>query len=215
MINSRSAYLQRWRALHGNAVPGRVVRGWLVVAYGLARPLALLRISPDLISIAGVAAAVLALILADDRPLIAAVIIVVSLILDGLDGAVAVIGERESAWGAVLDGFLDRIAEALWAVALVVVGVPVWVAVVAWSIAMVQEYQRAKVASLQTSDRPIAVSICERPVRTLLIASAVLMSNSSLPLADQLTPTVFASAWLVLQSIGVVQVWRFARIVHH
>lgn len=215
MITSRGAYVQRWRVLHGNAEPSRVVRGWLTIAYALARPLAILRVSPDLISVAGVGTAVAALLLAEDQPVMAAAIVVVSLIFDGLDGAVAILRERESAWGAVFDGFLDRIAEALWAVTLVLVGVPVWIAATAWSAAMVQEYQRAKVASLHRSDRPIAVSVCERPVRALVIASAVLMSYSDLPLADRVTPTVFAIGWLALQTIGALQVWRSARTLHH
>jgi phosphatidylglycerophosphate synthase len=138
----------------------------------------------------------------------AAVVIVASLIFDGLDGAVAVLRERESDWGAVLDSFLDRIAEAFWAGALVAVGVPVPLAVAAWIIAMVQEYERARFGSLDRSAEPITVSVCERPVRALLIAAAVLMGHAGLPFNDIITPTVFAAIWLLLQSIGALQVWR-------
>lgn len=214
MITTRAGYISRWSELHGGARPSRIVGGWLSVAYLLARPLALLRIAPDAVSLAGVTAAALALAIAADRPIAAAMIILASLILDGLDGAVAMLRERESAWGAVLDGFLDRLGEALWAVALVAVGVPVWLATVGWVLAMVQEYQRARLAALHSAGRPISVSICERPVRALLIASAVAMSDAALPLSEQLTPTVFASAWLGLQAIGVMQVWRSASILH-
>lgn len=207
-------YLQRWRELHGNANPGRVVRGWLVIAFGLARPLAAVRTPPDLISFSGVLAAIAAWWLAvAGHPISAAIVIVTSLILDGLDGAVAVLRRRESAWGGVLDSLLDRVSEAVWAGTLVVIGVPMQVALAGWTAAMVQEYQRARFASLARSDAPIRATICERPVRALLIASSVLMSQNTLPLSDRLTPTVFAAAWLVLQTIGATQAWLAARVL--
>lgn len=212
MTLSRAQYLERWSALHGNASPSRIVRGWLAVAYALASPLARMRVAPDAISLFGVVAAVAALELSAERHVIAAAsIIVLSLILDGLDGAVAVLRQQESAWGAVFDSFIDRIAEALWAGTLVVIGVPIPIALAAWILAMVQEYQRARFASLDHAAEPIRVSVCERPVRALIIAAAVLMADQSLPLSDVITPTVVASIWLVLQTIGAMQVWRSSR----
>jgi archaetidylinositol phosphate synthase len=211
MIRSRAEYLERWSQLHGQARPHGVVRGWLWVAYHLAYPFARMRFSPDLISIFGVLAAVGALNLARaDRVFWAAGIVVASLIFDGLDGAVAVLRRRESSWGAVVDAVLDRVAEAIWAGLLVVVGVPVWIAVAGWSLAMIQEYARARYAALDSAGSPIVVSICERPVRALLIASAAVMS-ADVPLNDVVTPTLVAASWVAMQSVALLQVWWAAR----
>lgn len=210
---TRSQYLQRWRDLHGNAEPGRIVRGWLNCAYALARPLAALRVSPDLVSLSGVVVAIAAVVLVNEQPVVAAALVIASLILDGLDGAVAVLRKRESSWGGVVDGFLDRIGEALWAIALVIVGVPVALVLVGWIAAMVQEYQRARLGSLYRSDDPIAVTICERPVRALLIAAAILMSSQTLPFNELITPTLFTSIWIAMQTVSAVQVWTSARIL--
>jgi archaetidylinositol phosphate synthase len=211
VIRSRTEYLERWSQLHGHAQPRGVVRGWLWVAYHLAYPFARMSISPDVMSLLGVVAAVAALELASTgRAFWAAGILVASLIFDGLDGAVAVLRRRESSWGALVDAVLDRVAEAIWAGTLVVLGVPVWIAVAGWSVAMVQEYARARQSALDSGVDPITVSICERPVRALLIASAVIMS-ADVPLNDVVTPTVIALIWVAMQSVALVQVWWAAR----
>lgn len=44
-------------------------------------------------------------------PLLAGFIILLSAVADGVDGAVAVIGQSESRWGYVLDTVADRCSE--------------------------------------------------------------------------------------------------------
>lgn len=200
-------YLERWSQLHGNARPSGVVRGWLVVAHFLARPLVRLRISPNLLSVMGAVVAVTAWWSAPSP--IAAVIILVSLIIDGLDGAVALLANRTSIWGGLVDSLSDRVAEVFWAATLVEVGADFRIVLAAWTLSIIQEYARARALTLKP-EMKIVASICERPVRALVIAAGVALS--AWPLVDQsLTPTVFAGVWLLLQGIGVMQVWRTSR----
>ena len=66
-----------------------------------------------------VAAAVVPLALAGGRwPLLAAPVVVVSGVVDNLDGAVAVLTGRTSRWGALADALADRVSDAVYVVAL-------------------------------------------------------------------------------------------------
>ena len=63
--------------------------------------------------------------------LLAVVLVVVSGLLDGLDGAVAVLTDRATRWGHVLDSLVDRCSDGLYLVALWLVGAPAGVCVAA------------------------------------------------------------------------------------
>ncbi len=95
----------------------RLLPRWLVSGgdrfrLGLARPLARLGVSPSLLTflsfLAGIAAGVC---FAFDRIFPAWLLIVLSGILDMVDGRVAEISGRASRFGAILDSTLDRYAE--------------------------------------------------------------------------------------------------------
>lgn len=202
MNSFTSDYLAKWSALHGNARPSGIVAGWLKVAALLARPFVALKVSPNAISLIGLGAAIVAWWGAP-APYVA-VVIVLSLILDGLDGAVAILSERVTQWGGVLDSTVDRIAEALWAAAFVVAGADARLVLAAWVLALIQEYARARVLSL-VPHAQVRASICERPVRALVIAAGIGTTSIAL------TPDIWAAAWLVLQSVGLIQVWTANR----
>lgn len=71
-----------------------------------------LGIHPDTITIVGlIVVAVAAVFIAQGQMLIAGVLLVISLPLDALDGAVARAMERKDRFGAVLDSSLDRYAD--------------------------------------------------------------------------------------------------------
>ena len=84
---------------------------WLRLVDVLARPLR--GVPPDVISLAGVAAAGAALGVCRPRPLAAAALAATSGVLDALDGAVATATGRVSAHGRALDSACDRAGEAL------------------------------------------------------------------------------------------------------
>lgn len=191
-------YREQWSGLHGNATPSRIVSGWLAVAEFLARPFVALRISPHVVSFLGLALAIVSWRLSPHW--IASLIVVISLIFDGLDGAVAVMREKVTAQGGILDSALDRAGEAFWAAALFVAGADARVVLIAWLVALVQEYARARGLSLLPHSS-ISAAVCERPVRALVIAAGIAMS--------QLWggANLWALFWLTLQLISLGQVW--------
>lgn len=197
-----ASYQQKWSELHGNVQPSRIVSAWLSIAEKLAKPLVAINMSPNLISLAGLALALSAFLLSPHW--LAAVLIVLSLIFDGLDGAVAVISNRVTAWGGVLDSTADRIGEAFWALALVAAGADLRLVLMAWTLSLIQEYARARGLSL-LPDARIKASLAERPVRALLIAVGLM-------LAPHLgTYTLWAGVWAGFQLVGLFQVWVFNR----
>jgi CDP-diacylglycerol--glycerol-3-phosphate 3-phosphatidyltransferase len=120
-----------------------------------------------------VSLAVIPLALAGGRwPLLAVPVVVVSGLVDNLDGAVAVLTGRASRWGAVLDSLADRCSDAAYVVALLVLGGlsdPPWVVACAGAAALLvvlQEYARAVAAAKGMSDVGV-VTVSERPTRVI------------------------------------------------
>ncbi|MCW2696861.1 MAG: pgsA, partial [Modestobacter sp.] len=116
-VLSRDEYLAAWATWHGGTDPAdsRLVRGWLTLAYTLARPLA--GRSPLLATAMGlvVAAAAVPPALAGGRWLVlAGVLVGLSGLLDSLDGALAIAGGTASRRGFVLDSVVDRLTEAAY-----------------------------------------------------------------------------------------------------
>ena len=79
--------------------------------------------------------------------LLAAVITAVSGVADNIDGAVAVLTDRATRFGYVLDSVVDRVSDALYLVALWVVGAPAAVCVLGGVLMLLQEYLRARAAT--------------------------------------------------------------------
>ena len=103
---SREEYFRRWSELHEGIDPAgvRFVRGWLSIAYAVARPLAAARVPPIVVTVAGLLAAIATVPVAGlgaRWPLLGLVIVVASGLLDNLDGAVAVLTDRVTARGCV------------------------------------------------------------------------------------------------------------------
>jgi CDP-diacylglycerol--glycerol-3-phosphate 3-phosphatidyltransferase len=173
----RDAYLAGWSSLHGGYDARRsvAVRAWLVIGYRLARPLAVARIPPDLVTYAGVAAASAACVLAGQGgrwPVVAAACVVLSAVLDTLDGAVAVLARRASAWGYVLDSLADRVGDVLFVLALWLAGAPAPVAVGVAAVTLLYEYARARAAAGGMQDIGV-VTVAERPTRVILSTVAL------------------------------------------
>lgn len=174
----RSEYVARWVSLHGDVAPSRIVTGWLTFAYRAAQPLT--SMSANLLSLITVVIGVVGAWLAPAKYV--AFIVIFALILDGLDGTVAILRDQVSLRGAVLDSAADRLVEVAWVVALWRCGVPLWIALGIWIVGLVQEYLRAKIKSHGVNEVGV-VTIAERPVRGLIIAAAVGLSFIATPLA--------------------------------
>ena len=205
----RDEYFARWAALHGGYDPatgGRVVRWWLTMVHVLARPFVALRVPPDVITVLGglLAAVVVWLASLGGRWLLLAVVVVaLSGIVDNLDGAVAVMTERTTDWGFVLDSVVDRVSDVLYVVALFVVGAPGWLCALAVTMMFLQEYARARAGAGGMSEVGV-VTVWERPTRVVVTAMFLLGAGIYVSAADTWA-TAGAAAWAVFGVVGCTQ----------
>ena len=200
MISKKDFY-KRWSELHSNAKVSGIVHGWLAISYRLALIATLLRISPNVLTLLGLASAIGTAVVPHSYWAIA--LVALSLLFDGIDGSVAIFQRRESAWGAILDSVADRISEAAWAYALYQVGIPLEIAVGLWLAASVQEYARARLAAFEVKDLGV-VTFAERPMRASLLFIILIAWQLDIP-----GLAAIAGAFLVMQIIGALQVIRF------
>jgi phosphatidylglycerophosphate synthase len=202
---SEREFKERWSQLHGGADTEGVVGGWLSFSYQVARVCAALRISPNFITLLGLATAIAMGL--SEYAAIALLLLVISLFFDGIDGSVAILRGTESKWGSLLDSLADRISEAFWLYMGWRLGIPAWIVIVMWTIASTQEYARARLASLGYSEIGV-VTPTERPVRAIFMAFALLFYIFDIPGTLQLS-----YAFLALLLFSLVQVMRAAKKV--
>ena len=202
----REAYFAGWAALHGGYDPrsNALVRIWLSWTYALAKPLAATRVPPDLVTVLGLLVSGVAAALAaggEDWWLLAAGLVVVAAALfDNLDGAVAVLNDRATPWGAVLDSVVDRCSDLLFLAALWLAGAEPWVCVAGGALMLLQEYVRARAGASGMSEVGV-VTVWERPTRVIVTAAFL----GSAALFGDPWPTLGAAAWLALGVVGLVQ----------
>ncbi|MGY1697250.1 MULTISPECIES: CDP-alcohol phosphatidyltransferase family protein [unclassified Geodermatophilus] len=172
---SRDEYLAEWSRWHGGTDPAasRLVRGWLVLAYTLARALSWL--PPIAATALGLLVALSAIgpALAGGGWLVAVGLLVgLSGLLDSLDGALALAGGRASRRGYVLDSAVDRLTEAGYAVALWVAGAPGWLAAAFGALCWLPDYLRARAGQAGVAETG-SISVWERPTRVAMTGFTV------------------------------------------
>lgn len=203
---SRREYLLQWSQVHGfspgNEVAG-VARWYLSLNFYLVQPLIFLKLSPNLVTLIGPLLAAGALVSESD--LLIALLVFTSLLVDGFDGAVALIRGKSSPLGAVWDAVVDRITELLWIGALYHAGISPALLLTIWVLTATQEYGRAKLNHVAGNTLGV-VTICERPVRGLLVSLGFL---GELFYINSLELTVVI--WLFLQGIALTQFSVMAR----
>lgn len=207
-VPTREEYLDRWSVLHGGYDPrgSRFVGPWLSFVYAVARPFARLGVPPDVVTLLGllVSGLVVWLCWLGDRWVLAAAFVVgASGVLDSLDGAVAVLTDRVTRWGAVLDSVVDRVSDVLYLVAFWLVGAPAWVCVTAGVVLFTQEYARARAMAIGLDDVGI-VTVGERPTRVVVVAMFLLAAGIYI---DSASWCVTLGAWvsLVIGLVALVQ----------
>ena len=208
---SREDYLAAWSRWHGGAgTESRLVRGWLSLAYTLARPLA--GLPPVVATALGLLVAAVSVgPSAAGGPwlMVAGVLVGISGLLDSLDGALAIGTGRASRRGFVLDSVVDRLTEAAYATALWAAGAPGWLAVVFGALCWLPDYLRARAGQAGVSETG-ALSVWERPTRVIMTGLTLAGAGvvSALGVAD-LVVTVGTAAGALLGAVGVVQlgVW--------
>lgn len=220
-VPSLDGYLARWAPLHGGYDPrtGTVfLRGWLTGTYRVCRPLARRGVQPDVLTLLGAwgvaAAAVVAGLhegsgVLDAGPFWAGWLLGLAAPLDNIDGCVAILTDRVSDWGYVLDSCVDRICDGLALLALWAAGAPVGSCVAAGCALGLLEYMRARAVGVGVTEVGV-LSLGERPNRITanalgLIAAGCVASHRGL-LAG-----IGADAVLALSLIGLLQVGFFIR----
>lgn len=192
----RDKFFAIWSSLHGDVPVTGIVRGWLSISYAIVRPLHRMRITPNILTSLGLIAAIATWPTAHSW--LAPVCLVLSLICDGIDGSLAMISEKTSRRGAMIDSFVDRVSEVFWALAFYRIGADLRVIFIAAILAFTQEYLRARAAGLGYSDIT-AVTIAERPVRASLLFIALIAFQLNINLVSNIS-----MIWLGMQGVSLI-----------
>ena len=193
----KNEFFSTWSHLHGGAKIEGIVKTWLQISYSSAKFLSKLRVTPNLLTFAGLFFAIALWQFASSWA--AALFLVLSLFFDGIDGSLAILQKKTSKFGAFTDSFVDRISEVFWALALYKLGAPASLVFVALLATFIQEYLRARAGGLGHEEVGI-VTICERPVRASLIFTAIVANLVGLDLV-----TAISIIWVAMQFIALSQ----------
>jgi CDP-diacylglycerol--glycerol-3-phosphate 3-phosphatidyltransferase len=204
-VLSREDYLAAWSRWHGGTGTERpLVRGWLSLAYALARPVAgLPPLAATALGLVAAAAAVPPALAGGAWLLVAGVLVGLSGLLDSLDGALAIGTGRASRRGFVLDSAVDRLTEVAYAAALWVAGAPGWLAVAFGALCWLPDYLRAR-AGQAGVDRTGALSVWERPTRVIL--TGLTLVGAGVLSGPDVTGTVVTAGAAVGAALGAVAV---------
>jgi phosphatidylglycerophosphate synthase len=196
----RKEFFEKWSSLHGDTEVKGIAKAWLSISFVLVKPLAALRISPHVLTLAGILAAFGTW--RTSHSVIGIVLLVFSLLCDGIDGSLAMVRGVDSTWGAVTDSVADRISEFFWALAFHALGAPVIVIAVAWVAAGTQEYVRARMGGLGAREIR-AITIAERPVRATLLFIAMVGVQVNIDVTNRT-----AWMWAIMQLVSFVLVFN-------
>ena len=198
---SREEFFSTWSDLHGNAKISGIVKAWLSISYLIVKPISRVRITPNILTMFGLFFGVILFLNANTSW--ASVLLVLSLICDGIDGSLAILTKKSTKWGAILDSVVDRLTEIFWILALYKIGADLKLLVLVLLTASLQEYVRARSAGLGVSEVGI-VTFAERPVR----ASFVFIVFISLQF-DFIIYNQIILFWLLLQLFSLFTLVRF------
>jgi phosphatidylglycerophosphate synthase len=207
-VDDLEGYLDRWSRAHGgyDVRSSRPTMMWLRLVHRLAAPLARRGLAPSWVTLTGGVLAVAVSVVAglgDRWPLLAAVLVVVVALLDGVDGAVAEITDSASAWGRVLDQLVDRIGDLSMVAGLWLLGAPGPLCASAAVLTIFDESIRGSAAAEGMSEVGL-VTIAERPTR-LLIGGLSFAVAGIVPTVAGYVAAVGAALWVVLAVAATVQ----------
>ena len=199
---AKDEFFSAWSKLHGDAKVAGIVKGWLSIAFPVSKALARIRVTPNALTILGLIFGVV--LYMNSNALWAPLILVISLICDGIDGSLAIITSKSSKWGALLDSVVDRLTEVFWVLALYSLGVDSKILISVLILASTQEYLRARAGGVGLTQVGV-VTVAERPVRASFVFIALVAFNLNLEFLNEIT-----FVWLILQAISFLTVVRFA-----
>jgi phosphatidylglycerophosphate synthase len=198
---TKDEFFLAWSKLHGDAKVSGIVKGWLSISFTVSKALAKMRVTPNALTILGLVFGIL--LYMNSNAIWAPLILVISLICDGVDGSLAIITRQSSKWGALLDSVVDRLTEVFWVLALYSLGVDSKILITVLILASTQEYLRARAGGVGLKQVGV-VTVAERPVRASFIFIALVAFNLNLEILNQIT-----FVWLILQAISFLTVVRF------
>jgi phosphatidylglycerophosphate synthase len=198
---TKDEFFLAWSKLHGDAKVSGIVKGWLSISFPVSKALAKIRVTPNALTILGLVFGIL--LYMNSSAIWAPLILVISLICDGVDGSLAIITRQSSKWGALLDSVVDRLTEVFWVLALYSLGVDSKILITVLILASTQEYLRARAGGVGLKQVGV-VTVAERPVRASFIFIALVAFNLNLEILNQVT-----FVWLILQAISFLTVVRF------
>ena len=198
---TKNEFYLAWSKLHGDAKIAGIVKGWLSISFPTSKALARIRIAPNALTILGLVFGVL--LYMNANAIWAPLILVISLICDGVDGSLAIITGKSSKWGALLDSVVDRLTEVFWILALYSLGVDSKILIAVLILASAQEYLRARAGGVGLTQVGV-VTVAERPVRASFVFIALVAFNLNLEILNQIT-----FVWLILQAISFLTVAKF------
>lgn len=207
-------YATRWSGLHGGVDlrdGSPLVRSWLRLAYRIGRLLARRGVPPAAVTGSGLllAALVPVVVARSGRPgpILGAGLVLLSVVADSADGALAVIADRVTRLGHVYDSIADRLAEVAWLIAFWLLGVPAWVVVAAAGLTWLHEYLRARATTAGMTGIGV-VTVAERPTRAIIGTLGLALTGVGGLWARDLsvgTATAATATWLLLGVIGLGQ----------
>ena len=198
---TKDEFFLAWSKLHGDAKVSGIVKGWLSISFTVSKALAKIRVTPNALTILGLVFGIL--LYMNSSAIWAPLILVISLICDGVDGSLAIITRQSSKWGALLDSVVDRVTEVFWILTLYSLGVDSKILITVLILASTQEYLRARAGGVGLKQVGV-VTVAERPVRASFIFIALVAFNLNLEILNQIT-----FVWLILQAISFLTVVRF------
>lgn len=198
---TKAEFFLAWSKLHGDAKVSGIVKGWLSISFTVSKALAKMRVTPNALTILGLVFGIL--LYMNSNAIWAPLILIISLICDGVDGSLAIITRQSSKWGALLDSVVDRLTEVFWVLALYSLGVDSKILISVFILASTQEYLRARAGGVGLKQVGV-VTVAERPVRASFIFIALVAFNLNLEILNQIT-----FVWLILQAISFLTVVRF------
>ena len=198
---TKNEFYLAWSKLHGDAKIAGIVKGWLSISFPTSKALVRIRITPNALTILGLVFGVL--LYMNANAIWAPLILVISLICDGVDGSLAIITGKSSKWGALLDSVVDRLTEVFWILALYSLGVDSKILIAVLILASAQEYLRARAGGVGLTQVGV-VTVAERPVRASFVFIALVAFNLNLEILNQIT-----FVWLILQAISFLTVAKF------
>ena len=196
-------YLDIWAQIHGAAQPSGLVRTWLRISFLLSTPFT--RLHPNFITGFGLVLMSSAIYFAapeNSNYFLASIIVLAVGLVDSFDGIVAVRTSKTSSWGAFLDGIVDRLIDAGIGILLIVLGAPIEFAVLAFSVALIHEYMRAKASGLGFREVGV-ITPAEKPTR-IAIGVMFLFACGFLPDHAKQLATIASQVWLTLGVLSFV-----------